>query len=101
MTLGRGAVVPDGYRKEMEHQVRVGDALVAAHEATGFEVVRRPRATAEQQPAQTYRGPVAPLQRRRNRYGQLGRILDVDLEMVLEVLADRGQVLHHRNPQRS
>ena len=41
---GCGPVVADRERQEVEHQVRIGDVLVAADEAAGLEVVRRARA---------------------------------------------------------
>ena len=50
MALRGRAVVADRQRQEVEHQVRVGDLVVAADEAAGLEVVRGAGAAAEQQP---------------------------------------------------
>src|SRR5581483_6793491 len=62
--------------------------------------VRRPRAGAEEEPLRGHAGPVPPLQRRRDRDGQSRRVLDVDLEVILEVLADAGQVVDRANADR-
>ena len=91
---GRRAVVADRDGQEVEHQVRIRDLVVAADEPARLEVVRRTGPGAEEQPLEPDPGPVAPLHRRRHRDGLLGPVLDVDLEVVLQVLADAGQVVH-------
>ncbi len=57
-------------------------------------MVRRPGPAAAEEPSRADRRPVAPLQRRRHRDRQPGGVLDVDLEVVLQVLAHAGQVGH-------
>ena len=61
MALRSGAVVADRQRQEVEHQVRVGDLVVAADEAARLEVVRRAWAAAEQQPLEADLRAVAVL----------------------------------------
>ena len=46
------------------------------------------------------RGALPPAQAGRDRDRLLGGVLDVDLEVVLEVLADAGQVVDHVDPER-
>src|SRR5205823_553799 len=46
----RRAVVADGQRQEMEHEVRVLDVVVAPGEAAALEVIRRTRTPPEEQP---------------------------------------------------
>ena len=85
------AVVADRERQEVEHQVRVGDVVVRPDEAAALEVVRRARARG----AGT--ATAAPMNGRRHfsiadgciETGWVERVLDVDLEVVLEVLARR------------
>ena len=94
MALGRrGAVVPDRDGEEVEHQVRVGDVLVAAREAAALEVVGGAEAAAVDQPLVGDAGPGPPAQAGRDRDRLLRGVLDVDLEVVLEVLADAGRVV--------
>ncbi len=90
---GRRAVVADRDRQEVEHQVRVGDVVVAAGESAALEVVGRARAAAQEQPAGADQRPVAPLERGRDRDRLLAAVLDVDLEVILQVLADAGQLV--------
>ncbi len=93
---GRGrAVVADRDGQEVEHQVGVGHVVVAPDEAPGLEVVGRPGPAARKQPPGADHRPVAPLQRRGHRDRQLGRVLDVHLQVVLQVLAHPGQVGDH------
>ncbi len=44
------AVVADGQRQEVEHQVRVGDVVVAPREPAALEMVRRARSAPQEQP---------------------------------------------------
>ena len=96
----RGPVVADRERQEVEHQVRIRHLVVAAHEPAALEVVRRARATPEEQPLEADPRTPPPGQRRLHRDGLRGAVLDVDLEVVLEVRADAGQVRHHVDPER-
>ena len=97
---GRRAVVADRDGQEVEHQVRVRDVVVAADEAARLEVVRRAGARAEEQPPEPDPGPVAPLHRRRHRDRLLRAVLDVDLEVILQVLADARQVVDDVDAER-
>ena len=94
-----GAVVPDGDRQEVEHQVRVVDVVVAADEPAGLEVVGRPDAAAQEQPLGADARLVAVLEPGADRDRLLGGVLDVDLEVVLEVAADPGQVGDDRDAE--
>ena len=98
--LRRRAVVADRDREEVEHQVRVGDLVVRADEAAGLEVVRRARPAPEEQPSETDGRSVALPEGGRDRDRQLRRVLDVDLEVVLQVLADGRQVVDDLDSQR-
>src|SRR5204863_3858412 len=80
-------------RQEMDHQVRVRRLVVTADEPARLEVVRRTGPGPEQEPAERDARSVAPLERRRDRDGKLRPALDVDLEVVLEVLADAGEIV--------
>ena len=95
------AVVADGQRQEVEHQVRVRHILVAAHESATFEVVGGTRSTAQEQPLRSDEG-AAPLLGRRWLHGDRLRagVLDVDLEVVLQVCANPREIADHRDPER-
>jgi hypothetical protein len=95
------AVVADRERQEVEHEVRPADLVVRADEAAALEVVRGAGPAAEEEPAEEDARPVAPLHRRRDRDGLRGAVLDVDLEVVLEVLADPRQVVDDVDPERA
>ncbi len=84
----------------MEHQVRVDDLVVAAREATGLEVVAGTGPATEDEPLEADPRPPPELQRRLHRDRLRAGVLDVDLEMVLQVLAHAGQVGHHGHAQR-
>src|SRR5690606_6104395 len=94
------AVVTHRDRQEVEHQVRVVDHVVTAHEPTGLEVVGRRGAGAGQQPLQTDLRTVAQHERGVEGHRLLAGVLHVDLEVVLEVLTDTGQILHDRDAER-
>ena len=96
VTAGRRrAVVPDRDRQEVEHQVRVRHVVVGPGEAAALEMVRRAGAGPPEQPLGADHRPVAPLQRGRHRDRLLAGVLDVDLEVILQVLADARQVGDH------
>jgi hypothetical protein len=77
----------------VEHQVGVVDLVVAPDEAAALEVVRCPRAAPEELPLRADERPAPFLGRGRLHRDRLGgRVLDVDLEVVLEVGPDAGQV---------
>ena len=104
VAAGRGGpVVADRDGQEVEHQVRVARPcrwtgrtrraskwLVAA----GPDVAQRTTRSATP-------GPVAPLERGRDRHRQLGPVLDVHLQVVLHVLADPRQVGHDGDAERA
>ena len=92
------AVVTHGHRQEVEHEVRVILILIGAHEAAAFKVGGSNRALVGQQPLQTHERPAPLIQVRLGGSGGLGGlILDVDLEVVLQVLAHTWQVLDDVN----
>ena len=90
---GHAAVVADRDRQEVEHQVGVVDVVVAAGEATALEVVGGAEPAAVEEPLVADAGTLVPPQARRDGDRLLGGVLDVDLEVVLEVLTDAGQVV--------
>src|ERR1700691_5984316 len=57
--------------------------------------VGRARPAAQEEPPGADHRRVAPLERRCHRDRQLRRVLHVDLEMILQVLADPRQVCSH------
>ncbi len=94
-------VVPDGQRQEMEHQVRVGDVVVAADEPAALEVVGRPRTRPQEQPLRPDERPSPSLRGRRLHRDRLqAAVLDVHLEVILQVLADSGQIGHDGDVER-
>src|SRR5258708_11364751 len=86
------AVIADRDRQEVEHQVRVVDALVAPREAASLEVVGRSRAAAEEEPIGPDPRAVLPFQRGLHRDRELAPVLDVHLEVILQVLADARKI---------
>ncbi len=88
------AVVAHGHRQEMEHQVRVGHILVGADEPAALEVVRGSRALASQQPLQADERIAPQVQVGLHGHRLGAGVLDVDLQVVLQVLADAGKVDH-------
>jgi hypothetical protein len=93
---GRGrAVVADGDGKEMEHEVRVGHLLVAAHEAAGFKMVGGSVSFPQKEPLGADAGAVAPLEGGRDGHGLGAGVLDIDLQMILEVLPHPRNVCDH------
>jgi len=95
----RRAVVADGQRQEVEHEVGVGHVRVGADEAAALEVVGG-SGPPPGQPLHADPGPAPQAQGRLHRHRPAGGVLDVHLEMILEVLADPRQVGHHRDVQR-
>ena len=84
----------------MEHQVRILHVVVATHEATGLEVVRRPRAPAEEQPQKADPRTLPHLQRWLLGDRLRARVLDIHLEVILQMLTNTRKVMHHRNVER-
>ena len=94
-------VVANGDGQEVEHQVRIGDLVVAPDEAARLEMVRGPEARTEEQPLGPDERLPPQLQARGDRHGLRAGMLHVDLEVILEMLADPGNVLHHVDAQRA
>src|SRR5262249_57979881 len=85
-------VVPDRDRQEMEHQIRIGHVLVRPGEAAALEVVGGPWARSTEQPFRADHRPVVHLQCRCDADRLLARVLNVDLQVILQVLADAWQI---------
>ena len=91
-------VVADRERQEVEHQVRVGDVVVAAREPAALEVVGGSGPAAQEQPLGPDERPAPFLGGRRlHRNGLEALVLDVDLEMILEMVADAREIGHDRD----
>ena len=94
LDVGLLAVVAHCHRQEVEHQVRVFLVLVGTNESAALEVGGRNRALLGENPLQAHEWPAPLVQVRLGGIGGLGGlILDVDLEVILQVLADAWQVL--------
>ncbi|MCY1224890.1 hypothetical protein D9M72_370670 [compost metagenome] len=94
------AVVPHGDGEEVEHQVGVRHLIVGADEPAALEVVGGRGTLAAQEPLEADER-VAPQVKVRLHGHRLGAgVLDVDLEVVLQVLAHAGQVDHRLDAER-
>ena len=92
---GAGAVVGDGPGQEVELDVRVLHAGAAADVAVGFKLVGGAQAPFQEQPVGTdpgFRQGSEPAVQ-----GDLLRalLLHPDFQMILQVLAHAGQIVHH------
>ena len=94
---GTAAVVVHGDRQEVILQVRVLDTGAAADEAARLEVAGGAQALAEEHPVDADLQLVPGLERRVERHRLLAGVLDVDLQVVLQVLADARAVGRHRD----
>ena len=93
-------VVADRQRQEVEHEVRVGDLVVGPGEPAALEVVGRARPAPQEEPLRPDERPPPQLRRRRLHRHRLERlVLDVDLEVVLQVRPDPGQVGDDRDAE--
>ena len=94
----RFAVVGHRHRQKMKLDVGVRDARPAADEAAGLEMVGRPQPAPGQQPLRADAGlgqqPGVGKQRDRPRAFHL----QIEFEMVLQILPDAGQIMHHVDP---
>ncbi|MCY1359422.1 hypothetical protein D9M69_459920 [compost metagenome] len=79
--------------------VRPLEFRTGADEATGLELVAGAEAGAPEHPLRADLRLVPPLQRRVQRDRLLAGVLQVHLQVVLEVLADARQVVHHRHAE--
>ena len=95
----RGAVVADGHGQEVVLDVRVRNARLAADEAAGLEMVGRSEAIATQQPTRANERLRKRVHHRIQGDGLFAGHLEVELQMVLQVLAHTGQVVHHRQTE--
>src|SRR5579863_1741275 len=75
----------------MEHEIGIGDLVVAADKPAGFEMVRGPGSGAAEEPARADQRPVPPPEGGSHRDRLPAGVLDIDLEMVLEVLSYTGK----------
>jgi len=84
----------------MEHEVGVLDVIVAAGESPTFEVVGGSWSPPEK-PLQPDERTPPPGQIGRDRHRLERPVLDIHLEMVLEVLADAGEMVDGLDPDRT
>ena len=78
----------------MQLEIGVGDLLVGANEASRFEVVGGRCSATKEQPLKAQPRLPPPLQLRLHGDWKTAGMLDVDLQVVLEVAADAGEVVH-------
>ena len=83
----RAPVVADGHRQEVVLDVRKLDTRSTANEAAGLEVICRPQAVLEQQPARADRQFGQWLDGGVERYRLLAGHLEIELKVILQVLA--------------
>ena len=88
----RRAVIGDRHRQEVELDVGIAHAGARADEAAGLEMIGGAEAAPAQQPVQPDHAratrPVWPIERDRLLRGDL----EIELQMVLQILADAGPV---------
>ena len=90
-SAGARAVVPDRDRQEVEHQVRVVDVVVAAEKPPPSKWLVAPRPLRRNSHSAPIRGRLRQRSPGAIETGCLRGVLDVDLEVVLQVLADPGR----------
>ena len=97
----RGPVVGDRHRQKMELDVRIADARARADEAARLEMVRCAKPAPAHEPLQpdqpSREQPRMAVERDRLLRGHL----EIELEMVLQVLADSRPVGDDVDPERS
>ena len=92
-----GAVVVNGDRQEVVLDVRPLEFRASADETTSLELVAGADTGAVEQPLGTDGRLVPPQQRWVQRYRLGAGVLQVQLQVVLQVLADARQVVDHRD----
>ena len=93
----RGPVVAHGHGQEVILDVRVANAGAAADEAAGLEVVARSESIPGEQPAHADEGLAKRARVGIEGDGLRGGHLEIELQMILKVLADARQVVDHRD----
>src|SRR5215470_23999 len=78
--------------REVEHQIRIGDGVVAARESAALEMVRRAGALAQEEPLRADEWTLPFRQRGLEGYGLGAGVLDVDLQVVLQVFPHGGNI---------
>ncbi len=92
-----GAVVVNCHRQEVILNVRPLELLAAADKPTRLEVVARPHAGTAKQPLGANLRLVPPLQGRVEGDRLFAFVLEIHLQVILQVFAHAGQVMHQRN----
>src|SRR5262245_11269816 len=95
---GRLAVIANGARQEMILDVGIFDALSGADEAAGFEMVGGAETSTEEQPLGPDQRLGDEVELGVQRHRLLAAHLEVNLEMVLQVLADARKLVQRRDP---
>jgi hypothetical protein len=98
---GRLAVVADGTGKKMVLDVGVLDAGLGADEGAGFEMVGGAEARAQEQPLGSDQALPEQIELGIERDRLRAADLEIDLQMVLQVLADAGQMMHRSDAGRT
>ncbi len=93
-------VVVNRHRQEVILNIRPGKLFTAADKAARFEVVAGADAGAVEHPLRADFRLVPPLQRRVERHRLFALVLQIHLQVILKVLADAGQIVHHGNIER-
>ncbi len=97
----RRAVVGHRHGQEVILDVRIGDARAAADEPAGLEMIGRPQAILAQQPACADQRAIPPVDRGVQGDRLLARHLEIKLQVILQVLADARQIVHHLDAERA
>src|SRR5947209_5830269 len=92
------AVIGNRQREEVELQVGSTDPGARADEAADLEMIGRAESAAGSQPAQSDERLRPRASGGIERDWLRARHLHIELEMVLQVFADAGAILHHRDP---
>ena len=73
-----------------------GDAGAAADEAAGLEVIGGAQTVLAQQPARADQRAAPQIDRRIQGDRFLAGHLEIEFQMILQILADAGQIVNHR-----
>ncbi|CCJ88366.1 protein of unknown function DUF140 [Cronobacter turicensis 564] len=94
---GVRAVVVNRHRQKVVLNVRPGERFAAADKPAALKVVAGADTSAVKQPLRADFRLVPPFQRRIERHRLFALVLQIHLQVILKILADARQIMHHRN----